>query len=95
MRDAAQEVSAKIGMGGTVLALRPMPGAVGQDRFQLVIDRTADVESVVHHDATQLLAHALSHESAFLKMDVEAFLSGDYGHYNLETTGGSFELFVT
>src|SRR5439155_12071830 len=75
--NAAKQMAAEVTMARVILAGGAMAHAVGQDRFQLVIDRTADVESVVHHDATQLLAHALSHESAFLKMDLEAFLRGD------------------
>src|SRR5437016_6867441 len=89
MRDTAQEVSAKIGMGATVLALRPVPGAVGQDRFELVVDGAADVGSFVDHDAGKLLAHALAHKPAFLEVQGEALLGSDDGNRDLEAARGA------
>ena len=57
-RDAPQQVAAKVGMAGAILRRRSVASAVRQDGFQLIIDRAADVETLIHHDPGELLPDA-------------------------------------
>ena len=89
MSDPAKKMSTKVGTVRSVLGLWTVANAVGQDRLELVVEHPANIGMAIDHDAGQLLAKALTHETALLKMQIEAFFGGDHRHRDLETSGQS------
>src|SRR5688572_21357558 len=86
-RDASQQMTAKVGMAGAVLCCRSVAPAVCQNCFELVIDRAADVKTLIDHDPGELLPDAALHQPALLEMQFEPFLGRDDGDGGLETPG--------
>ena len=84
MGDPAGQVCAEVGHAGAVLALRAMPYAVAQDRFELVIIIPGDIDLLIDHHSGGPLPDSLAHDPRLVVLDVESLVERDRGDVGRE-----------
>ena len=82
--DAAGQVRAKVDMASPVLFVRPVPGAVPQDRLELIVIMPGHIDLAIDHDARDALPDPLAHDPCFRVLDGEPFLERDRGDLDRE-----------
>lgn len=92
--DAAFQVGAEMGMVVAVLVLWAMSNAIGEDGFEPVVLGPPHVWSGVEHNASHLLANALSHEMGLACIHLEAFFQGDAADLDLKATDAALQIFA-
>ena len=79
----------------TVLACRTKPNTVGKDRFEPVKVGSPDIHVLVDHNSSQVLAHALPHDTSLAMMNFESLSIGNGRNVGGKAQDASFEIFIT
>ena len=77
-------------MGFPFLACRAVAAAIHQDRFQAIEVGAAHIDATIDDDTSQVLSHAVSHDSCFAVMHDESLFSNrrrNVDHESLNTSG--------
>ncbi len=82
-------------MGGAVLAFRSVAQTIGEDGFEQVEIGSINVGPLIYHEAGQVLAYALAHESGLVVINGEPFFHEYGGGVDGESLGGAGEVFAS